>query len=157
MASLAGTVFYLDASALVKRYVTEPGSARVMALCQPSMGNTITTARISQAEAAAAFAGKYRNGELTRADYAKILQDLAHDFAHQYLLIEIDQTLVDLAVNLTVRHKLRGYDAVQLAAALILNDLLIQAQFPPAVLVVADNNLLSAAQNEGLLTENPTL
>lgn len=94
MAPLAGTVFYLDASALVKRYVTEPGSARVMALCQLSMGNTITTARISQAEA---------------------------------------------------------------AAALILNDLLIQAQFPPAVLVVADNNLLSAAQNEGLLTENPTL
>jgi len=116
-----GQVLYLDASALVKRYVVEMGSAWVIGLCHPPAGNMIATARISKAEAAAAFASKRRSDGLSQADYIGVLKDLAHDFAHQYLLVEIDQTLVDLAVDLTKRQKLRGYDAVQLAAALTLN------------------------------------
>jgi predicted nucleic acid-binding protein len=150
-----GRVFYLDASALVKRYIAETGSSWVIGLCHPPAGNTIATARISKAEAAATFARKRRSGGLSQADYMGVLQDLAHDFAHQYLLVEIDQALVDLAVDLTKRQKLRGYDAVQLAAALTLNSVLTQAQFPPLTFVAADDDLLKAAQDEGLTTDNP--
>ncbi len=89
------------------------------------------------------------------AHYAGALQDLAHDFAHHYLLVEIDEALVDLAVDLTRRRKPRGYDAIQLAAALTLNSVLTQAQFPPLTSVVADDDLLQAAQSEGLPTDNP--
>ena len=152
-----GPVFYIDASALVKRYVVEPGSAWIMALCDPPAGNTIATARITKAEAAAAFASKCRSGGLSSADYAKVLQDLAHDFTHQYVLVEIDQALVDLAVDLTRRQKLRGYDAVQLAAALTLNTILAQAREPPLTFVTADDDLLNAAQGEELRTDNPNL
>lgn len=60
-----GQVLYLDASALVKRYVAETGSSWVIGLCHPPAGNTIATARISKAEAAAAFARKRRSGGLT--------------------------------------------------------------------------------------------
>lgn len=150
-------VFYLDASALVKRYAIETGSSWITALCDPSTGNTIATARITKAEAAAAFAGKHRGGGLSQADYAKALQDLAHDFTHQYVLGEIDQALIDLAVELTKRQKLRGYDAVQLAAALTLNNILTQARRQPLVFVAADDDLLKAAQGEGLATDNPNL
>lgn len=149
------TVFYLDASALVKRYVTETGSSWMAALCQPPTGNTIATARVTKAEAAAAFARKRRSGGLSQTHYTGILEDLLHDFMHQYLLVEIDEALVDLAVDLTRRHRLRGYDAVQLAAALTLNSLLSQAQLSPLTFVAADDDLLKAAEGEGLATDNP--
>jgi hypothetical protein len=58
-------------------------------------------------------------------------------------------------VELTQRQKLRGYDAVHLAATLTLNDTLIEAQFPPITFVAADDNLLEAAQSEGLSIRNP--
>ena len=150
-----GTVFYLDASALVKRYVTETGGPWIIALCHLSVGNTLATARITKAEAAAAFASKRRSGRLTQTHYTNALRDLAYDFAHQYLLVEIDQGLVDLAVDLTKRQKLRGYDAIQLAAALTLNGVLTQAQFSPLTFVAADDDLLKVAQGEGLATDNP--
>ena len=150
-------VFYFDTSALVKRYVTETGSLWVMTLCNPSASNTIATARITYAEAAAAFAGKFRRGGLSRGHYQNILRDLAHDIEHQCYLMEIDDVTVKLAVKLTTRQKLRGYDAVQLASALTLNQILIDAHLPPLKFVAADNDLLLAAQNEGLLTDNPNL
>lgn len=148
-------VFYFDTSVLVKRYASETGSTWVITLCHPPTGNTIAAARITKAEAAAAFASKCRSGGLSQAHYTEALCDLAHDFVHQYLLIEIDQTLIDLAVDLTKRQKLRGYDAVQLAAALTLNNMLTQTQFSPLTFVAADDGLLDAAHNEGLVTDNP--
>lgn len=148
-------VFYLDASVLVKRYVVEAGSSWIVGLCDPPAGNTVATARITKAEAAAAFASKHRHGGLTSAHYAGILQDLDHDFTYQYLLVEIDQSLVDLAVDLTKRRKLRGYDAVQLASALTLSRILAQGQQPPPTFVAADDDLLQAAQDEGLTVDNP--
>lgn len=152
-----GPVFYLDASALVKRYVVESGSSWATALCDPSTNNTIATTRITKAEAAAAFASKQRSGGLSQDDYTEALQDLTHDFTHQYVLVEIDQALVDLAVDLTTRQKLRGYDAVQLASALTLNNVLTQTQRPPLTFIAADDDLLQAAQDEGLSTDNPNL
>ena len=41
-------VYYLDASALVKRYATETGSGWITALCQPATDTLIATARITQ-------------------------------------------------------------------------------------------------------------
>jgi len=148
-------VCYLDASALVKRYTTETGSEWVQNLCQPGTDTLIATARITRAEAAAAFASKFRQGGLSQTHYTQVLQDLAHDFTHQYLLVEIDQTLVDLAVDRTQRQKLRGYDAVQLAAALTLRGLLPQASNTPFTFIAADDDLLESARNEGLATDNP--
>ena len=150
-----GTVSYLDASALVKRYIAETGSSWVVALCQPVTDNAIATIRVSKVEVAAAFARQHRSGHLSQANYAIVLQDATHHFAHQYVLVGIDQVLVDLAVELTQRHKLRGYDALQLAAALTLNNVLIQTQFSSLTFIAADDDLLRAAQDEGLSTDNP--
>ncbi len=150
-------VLYFDTSALVKRYVVETGSAWVVTKCHPSAGNTVATARIAKAEAAAAFASKSRGGGLPQTHYTEALRDLDYDFAHQYLLVNVDQPLIDLAVDLTKRQKLRGYDAVQLAAALTLNNVLTQAQLPPLTFIAADDDLLDAAQREGLITDNPSL
>lgn len=56
---------------------------------------------------------------------------------------------------LTQRHRLRGYDAVQLAAALLANQPLIAAGLPALTFIAADEDLIAAARAEGLPAENP--
>ncbi len=50
-----------------------------------------------------------------------------------------------------------GYDAVQLAMALIANEALTAAGLSRFTFVAADDDLLAAADAEGLLTNNPNL
>ncbi|MFN0073683.1 MAG: hypothetical protein ACKVVP_19555, partial [Chloroflexota bacterium] len=73
----------------------------------------------------------------------------------QYSVLETNREMIDLAVRLTQRHRLRGYDAVQLASALIATELLIAAGRQRPTLVSADRDLIVAALSEGLSTENP--
>jgi hypothetical protein len=65
--------------------------------------------------------------------------------------------MVNVAIQLTRRYPLRGYDAVQLAAAVRINRDLVSNHLPPLVFVSADNQLCSTAAMEGLITENPNL
>ena len=124
-------IFYLDTSALLKRYMQEVGSGWLAILALPTADNTFATALITKAEAAAGLAAKFRQGGLPLTDYQQAEQDLLHDFSYIYSIIDIDDLLVDLAAELAKRQKLRGYDAVQLAAALTLNALLAESQRPP--------------------------
>jgi predicted nucleic acid-binding protein len=59
--------------------------------------------------------------------------------------------------RLIEKHGLRGYDAVQLASAILLHRRRQQLGLPPLIFVSADEDLLAAAQAEGLVTENPNL
>jgi len=56
---------------------------------------------------------------------------------------------------LTRHHRLRGYDAIHLTAALTVSDRLYTWELRPLTFVAADNDLLKAARAEGLATENP--
>ena len=58
-------------------------------------------------------------------------------------------------MKLATKHALRGYDAVQLAAALEANDESLANGLPPLILVSADTKLNTAAQAEGLVVQNP--
>jgi hypothetical protein len=58
---------------------------------------------------------------------------------------------------LTQNHKLRGYDAVQLATDLISNRVLMTAGLSHLTFVAADDDLVVAARAEGLAAENPNL
>jgi hypothetical protein len=52
---------------------------------------------------------------------------------------------------------LRGYDAIQLATALEVNDSLTAAGLPSLNFISADIDLITAANREGLPTDNPNL
>jgi predicted nucleic acid-binding protein len=148
------TVYYLDSSAMVKRYVEEAGTAWIETLCSDK-ANLVATAQISLVEVAAAFASKRRGDEITDEAYEQVMEDFIGDASSSYLLVRIDQPLLDEAIQLTRRQSLRGYDAVQLACALLLNRELVLRGLPPLILVSADVDLLVAADGEGLATENP--
>jgi len=147
--------FYLDASAVVKRYSPETGTAWVKALADPSSGHTIVLGVITLAEVAAALAAKHRasNGITRRERDDAVALFLNHCDA-EYTLVAITHSIIHQAVILTQNHKLRGYDAVQLATALTANEAFTVAGLPALTFVAADGDLLTAANAEGLATEN---
>jgi predicted nucleic acid-binding protein len=148
--------YYLDASAVVKRYVSEMGSAWVQALCA-NEENTLVMGETTLAEVASAFARAARGGRISAEERLSYLDLFIGDCAESYRLVAIERTIVNSAVDLTQSHCLRGYDAIHLATALAMNVGLLRKQLPPLTFVSADEDLVEAAEAEGLPTENPNL
>jgi predicted nucleic acid-binding protein len=112
-------------------------------------------AHIGLVEIAAALAGKLRGGHLVPTQYEQLLAELALDAQSQYVLVRVTESIVEEAVDLTRRYRLRGYDAVHLACALSVNRALLDRHQSPLTLVAADDDLLAAAQASGMVTQNP--
>lgn len=147
--------FFLDSSALSKRYNNELGSAWVLHLTDPASGNVLYVARITGVEVTAAITRRGRlQGVLTAAATAA-LDQLQSDFVSEFNLVEISPGLLNDAMLQARTHALRGYDAVQLAAALAINAQRIQAGLPPVTLLSADAELNAAALAEGLAVDDP--
>ena len=108
-------IAYLDASALVKRYVTERHSAETIELT--STADIVATSLVSRAEVAAALAKAVRSGLLSEADARKAQRTFAGEWP-DLARIPVTEALVARADALAWDHALRGYDAVQLASAL---------------------------------------
>jgi predicted nucleic acid-binding protein len=142
--------YFFDSSALAKRYVTETGTVWVQALTDPAAGRMIYVARITLVELVSAITRRRRNGDLTPIAASAVLADVRADFAAGYQVIEIAAALITRAEALAEQHALRGYDAVQLAAALEVNTAYIAAGQTPVTLVSADLELNAAAATEGL-------
>jgi predicted nucleic acid-binding protein len=147
--------YYADSSALVKRHIPEIGSAWFQALADRVAGNTITTARVSMAEAYSALNRRRREATLDTVDYARLVTDFHALCVTQYTLVELTAPIVERARLLLEHHPLRAYDAVHLAAALLVNEALVAAALPALTLLRADNRLLNAAQIERLATDHP--
>jgi uncharacterized protein len=152
------SLFYVDASAMVKRYVTEVGTSWVQALAEPTAGNTLVSAAITRVEVGAAIASRHRaSGGLTLVERDGAIAVLELHCATEYILTPIDATVLDQALALTQQHRLRGYDAVQLAAALLVNNSYRTGGLPPLIFLSADRDLLGAARAEGLAVDDPNM
>jgi predicted nucleic acid-binding protein len=117
------SVYYLDTSALVKRYLPEIGSVWVGTITDPSSGHTIVTAEIAQVEAAAAIAARQRApGGITLQERDDAVDLLAVHCTTEYRLVGTNPLILDRAIRLTQNYRLRGYDAVHLATALIVHE-----------------------------------
>jgi predicted nucleic acid-binding protein len=147
--------YFVDSSALVKRYVVEPGTAWVRRLTRRSPGRRIYLARITAVEVTAAVARRRKGKTLTAAKAASILYRFRQHLAGRYTLIDISPVLLDDAMRLANVHALRAYDAVQLAAALTIRLQRQAAGFPPVAMISADQALNDAATAEGLTVEDP--
>jgi predicted nucleic acid-binding protein len=70
-------------------------------------------------------------------------------------VIEITPAVITRAMQLAETHGLRGYDAVQLAAALIVQKMREVLGLSALELVSADRDLNDAAAREDLTVDNP--
>lgn len=149
------TAYFLDSSALVKRYIPETGSAWVRQLAAPQTGSSLFIARITWVEVRGAFARRQREGSLTSMDRNLIVQRFRSDLNNQYQVIELDATLAETAGQLVGQYPLRAYDAVQLASVLRIQPAFATTQSTSLIFLTADNRLSVIASDLGLLTDNP--
>lgn len=151
------TTYYLDTSALIKRYVQEVGTAWIRSLVAPTADHTLLTARTTMVEVYSALARRSREGSVPAADCAIAAQAFAAHSATEYDFVELDLNAVALARELVERHPLRAYDAIQLTSALIANQALQVVGLLPLIFLSADDRLNAVAVAEGLSIENPNL
>ncbi len=149
------TAYFLDSSALVKRYVAERGTICVRVVTAPSAGHIILVAQIAPIETVSALMRRKRDGSLPNrtVQAARLLVDrhAAREYKMIYLTYEVSQT----AENLLDKYPLRAADAIQLSAALEANTKLLVSGLQPLTFVCADMRLTSAAVSEGLPTYVP--
>jgi hypothetical protein len=149
------TAYFLDSSALVKRYIVEIGSFWIQAVAVPDPGNQIIISRISWVEVLSAIARRQQEGSLSSTEVNEIIEAFRSDLNNQYQVIEIDRALVESAGQLVNQYSLRAFDAVQLASALRIQSAFASATATSLVFLTADDRLLTIATTEGLLTDNP--
>ena len=149
------SAYFLDSSALVKRYAQEQGTAFIITLLKPSAKNQIYVARTAFVEVISALARRHRGGSLRATQWAKANARFRRLFKRQFRILEIDESVADESAQLAEKHFLRGYDAIQLATALEVQRIRTRLGAAPLIFVSADNELNNAAHAEGLAVENP--
>jgi hypothetical protein len=147
--------YFFDSSAVVKRYVQEMGTAWVLSVMDPAAGHALYVARITGVEVVSALTRQTRSGAVAPEAAATALMQFRHDFTHQYRTVDITPSLITRAMGLAETHALRGYDAVQCAAALVVHTYRQALGMPLLTLVSADDALNTAAAAEGLLVDDP--
>jgi predicted nucleic acid-binding protein len=148
-------LLYADSSVLVKRHMTEIGSAWVEALFKTVPGRQIATSRLSTIEVVSALNRRRREGSVSQADYIQLRDDFLALCRRSYRIIPITNSLLAQTRALLERHPLRAYDALHLAAGLAANQQALAARLPSLTFLAADNRLLAAAQAEGLAVDDP--
>jgi uncharacterized protein len=147
--------YYLDTSALVKRYAREDGTAWITALTDPAQAHDLYTVRLTGPEMIAALFRKVRTGQLPHTVALQLARDFRSDWKWQYQVLEINAALSDRAMELVEQHGLRGFDAVHLASALLLHESRRANHLSDMIFLAADDALLQAAVAEGLSADNP--
>ena len=112
-------ILYLDTSALVKRYIAEPGTIEVSESIFAS--GAVGTSIISRVETIAALARAIRVGVLDH-DAASSAAQVFRSEWQGFIRIQATETLVARADRLAGELGLRGYDAIHLASAIIWNE-----------------------------------
>lgn len=150
------SLYYLDTSALAKRYFPESGTLWVESITNQQQQHTILLSEVTLAEMAAVISAKHRlSGGVTLDERDGILSRFLQDCNTDYHLIPINRMMIDRAVILTQLYRLRGYDAIQLAVVQYIQNVYRTTLLSSPVFVTADKDLLVAAIAEGIPTENP--
>jgi predicted nucleic acid-binding protein len=139
-------IVYFDTSAIVPIVIEEPSSMVASRLWDEA--DRVVSSRLIYAEGRAALAMARRLDRLDERGLREAVDDFEsiHD---QLDVIEVTDGLIRDAGGLAEQLSLRGYDAVHLASARLLDD-------PEMVLAAGDQSLLAAARALGIATADLT-
>ena len=148
--------FFVDGSALAKRYVAEPGTPLVDFLFDHVLPDRLVVLNIGLAEVVSVLVRRKNAGVLSAATFSQALLQLGQEIIHATTLrkVEATNTLVIAALTHIENHSINATDAIALHAALGLAQHL-RSRGDDLVLVASDQRLLRAAQAEGLVGFNP--
>ncbi|TCO58621.1 type II toxin-antitoxin system VapC family toxin [Actinocrispum wychmicini] len=137
---------FADSSALVKLYANEPGAEVVRAR------GVMVISQLSRVEVPSAIWKKHRRGQLSQQEAATLVGWFEADYhgttgeEPRFVVVPASTAVLEAATRIVRIHGLRGYDAVQLASAV----LVAEADPESREFAVFDKQLRSAALAEGL-------
>ena len=148
--------FFLDGSALAKRYVAEPGTLLIDFLFDHVSPDRLLVLNIGFAEVVSVLVRRKNAGVLSAATFSQALIQLGQEIIHSTTLRKLEATnrLVIAALTHIQDHSVNATDAIVLHGALGLAGH-FRNRADDLVLVASDQRLLRAAQAEGLVTFNP--
>lgn len=145
-------IYYLDTSALLKRYRTEQGSVILNELLGTKHTDEVfVTSYFTALEAEAVVARALRGRVLSREAYRVLLSRFAQDLGDGILIQPVSNPVIADSIDLTRRYGLRAADAIHLATASRVK----QASSLQNVFVASDRGLLDCAQREGFYLLDP--
>lgn len=136
-------LLYLDASALVKRYVAEAGSTSVMTMTGEA--RAVATSVLSRTEMTAALAKATRAGALTENEAAAVAQVFRSEWAN-FVRIQATEAVIVRADEVGRDLGLPGHAVFHLASALMWQEAMDEV----VVLATYDGQLWRAAAENGL-------
>lgn len=136
-------ILYIDSSALVKRYVQEPGSSDVNQLINSS--DVVGTSILTQVEMVAAISKAARMKWIEKISAEVTINDF-HTHWEYFTRLYVTPPLAERSARLAWDLGLRGYDAAHLATALHWQEFLES----DVVLATYDKELWKAALKSGL-------
>jgi uncharacterized protein len=145
------SIYFLDSSALAKRYIAEIGSGWMQKISRRSARHTLVISELATIEFVALLSRRHRDKSISTKDF-KLIEGLF--FTHvrtQYQVIKTDTRAYQTARTLPPKHPLRTLDAIQLASAIVAQNIIGKS----IIFVSADNRLLNIAQAEGFSIDNP--
>lgn len=111
---------FFDTSALVKAYVTEPGSDAVTELID-RYRDSLWVSDLVALEAMTTFALKVRDGRLRTSAYKKVRTEFFADLPHRFNRVPVDDLVIRTAIELAHRHRkmsVGGLELLHVAAAM---------------------------------------
>lgn len=137
--------YFLDTSALLKKYLEEEGSQHIRDLIGEA--EAVILSLITEVELTSALERAKRGNRLTSPDYRQATRDWEKDLNKtKFIKISIDQKVIHYARRFVKQHRLHPADSIQLASAVM-----VSKKFGDNVsFVCSDQPLLDAAHLERL-------
>lgn len=134
-------IYFVDTSALAKRYLSETGSHWVLSWVEPPAGNITVISELTTVEFYSLLARREREGTLSAANRSALQSDFDYHAENEYITVPLEKSVLQAARELLPAYPLRTLDALQLASAIEAQGILgVQMTF-----ISADNRLISAA------------
>lgn len=148
-------LFYLETSALVKRYKAEKGSEVVDLLFdRKSDDGRLVTSFLAVIEVTGMAVRLRKNGTLTDRGLSELLARFTEDPLQVVELFPVNQFIMGQAVRMAEKHGLRAADSIHLATMAEL-DRTAKAAGVKLLAVAVDRAVREAAEGEGIVVLNP--
>jgi len=138
---------YLDTSALVKRYVDEPGRREVLHLLRQ---NECVTSAVLPVELRSGLRRRMAEGSIDAARLPAILKHVAADRPY-WTLVEVGSDVLAGAEMLVAAHPIRTLDAIHVASAQLFA---ARVSMPTLTFVSADKRQIDTAVAVGLVVRH---
>lgn len=146
-------VYYLDTSAILKRYRNEQGTEAVDRLFEsPHDDSQFYISLLTILELTSSILRLVKGGQLSQNVADDILARFREDIPGIVQVLPLTDAILNSAVVVVEQHQLRSADAIHLATASSIFSLAPELE---GVMVSSDRELLSAAGNSGMGVLDP--